>query len=71
MGKLIHTDGDMYFGEWLDDKAFGIGTYFHSGGAKYEGEWKEDKQEGLGNLIIFIKGEKHGLMDLTMKDSLD
>lgn len=38
MGRLIHSDGDVYDGNWVDDKAEGYGTYYHSDGAKYVGE---------------------------------
>ena len=44
----MHTDGDVYEGEWLDDKAHGQGVYYHEDGSKYEGEWFEDKQHGIG-----------------------
>ena len=47
-GKLTHADGDIYEGEWYDDKAHGYGIYVHTDGAKYEGFWKEDKQDGNG-----------------------
>jgi hypothetical protein len=43
MGRLIHADGDIYEGEWKDDKAHGFGVYQHSDGAKYEGQWAMDK----------------------------
>ena len=36
-GRLIHSDGDVYTGEWKDDKAQGNGTYKHLEGAKYHG----------------------------------
>jgi hypothetical protein len=42
-GRLIHSDGDSYEGEWVDDKAQGKGTYIHVNGARYEGNWKDDK----------------------------
>ena len=42
-GRLIHCDGDVYEGEWLNDKAHSNGTYIHMDGAKYTGEWLEDK----------------------------
>jgi hypothetical protein len=42
-GRLIHADGDVYNGEWVDDKAEGYGTYTHMDGAIYVGMWKEDK----------------------------
>jgi len=43
MGRLIHADGDVYEGHWVNDKADGHGKYMHLDGATYEGEWKEDK----------------------------
>jgi len=42
LGRLIHADGDMYEGEWQDDKAHGNGTYVHADGAKYVGQWIDD-----------------------------
>lgn len=47
-GRLIHSDGDYYEGDWKEDKAYGVGVYNHVNGAKYQGEWKEDKQHGTG-----------------------
>lgn len=43
-GRLIHADGDVYTGAWLDDKAHGKGEYLHMDGAKYYGDWVNDKQ---------------------------
>jgi hypothetical protein len=40
---LIHADGDVYEGNWIEDKAHGYGTYTHLDGAIYKGEWYEDK----------------------------
>lgn len=34
-GRLIHGDGDVYEGTWVDDKAEGFGVYTHLDGAKY------------------------------------
>ena len=42
-GRLIHSDGDIYDGNWFEDKAHGYGVYSHADGARYEGSWKEDK----------------------------
>jgi len=33
IGRLIHADGDVYEGEWLEDKAHGKGKYIHMDGA--------------------------------------
>ena len=35
-------------GQWVEDKACGLGTYIHVNGARYEGEWKDDLQNGYG-----------------------
>ena len=42
-GRLIHSDGDVYEGDWVHDKAHGKGIYYHCNGAKYVGDWKDDK----------------------------
>ena len=44
----MHADGDIYEGEWLDDKANGQGKYTTHNGNIYEGSWKNDKQDGFG-----------------------
>ena len=41
-GKFWHVDGDIFEGQWHDDKANGYGVYIHQNGARYEGEWKDD-----------------------------
>ena len=47
-GRLIHCDGDMYEGDWVDDTANGKGSYIQRDGARYEGEWVNDQQSGHG-----------------------
>jgi len=42
-GRLIHADGDIYEGDWKNDKAHGKGIYVHMDGARYDGDWVEDK----------------------------
>ena len=34
-GKLLHADGDVYEGDWVNDKAEGRGDYKHANGAYY------------------------------------
>ena len=34
-GKLTHADGDIYEGQWLNDKTNGYGTYKNTNGAYY------------------------------------
>ena len=41
-GKLIRANGDIYEGEWKEDKRHGYGVLLKSDGGKYEGNWKDD-----------------------------
>ena len=50
----MHVDGDMYIGDWFNDKAHGQGRFIHADGATYNGDWKDDQQEGLGDLFSVI-----------------
>ena len=45
---FYHVDGDVFDGEWYEDKAHGFGTYFNVNGSKYEGYWSDDLQDGEG-----------------------
>ena len=42
-GRFILADGDVFEGQWVDDKAHGVGNYYYAEGATYKGEWNEDK----------------------------
>lgn len=48
LGIFYHVDGDVFDGEWADDKANGYGIYTHVNGAKYIGYWNNDLQHGKG-----------------------
>ena len=50
-GKLIHSDGDIYIGEWYNGKSNSKGKYVHNDGTIYQGDWKDDKQNGKGKEI--------------------
>ena len=36
-GRIYHVNGDIYVGEWKDDKPNGYGKYIFGNGAVYEG----------------------------------
>tara|TARA_B110000305_G_C19394062_1_gene616457 strand:+ start:403 stop:558 length:156 start_codon:yes stop_codon:yes gene_type:complete len=42
-GRMTHTDGDIYQGNWVDGKASGYGTFIDDEGSIYEGPWVDDK----------------------------
>ena len=66
-GRLIHSDGDVYEGEWLNDKAHSRGKYLHRDGASYEGEWFEDKQHGMGLERWTDRAKYEGEYNMGMK----
>lgn len=39
-------NGDLYYGEFLDDNRSGIGVLEKNNGDRYEGEWLNDKIHG-------------------------
>jgi hypothetical protein len=50
-GIYRYPNGDVYEGEWDNDKKHGLGEYIYSDGSVYRGEWKEDMKHGTGTLI--------------------
>jgi hypothetical protein len=54
---MTHANGDVYNGQWQDDKANGYGVFIDVNNAKYEGYWYEDQQHGEG---IETWGETNG-----------
>ena len=60
-GRLIHSDGDSYEGEWYNDMPHGFGKFErHDGKVKYSGYWRMDKKHGEGVEIYEDGSEYHG-----------
>lgn len=48
-GKMIFPNGDIYEGEWLEDKIHGEGSYtYKKSGDIYSGSWSNGKKCGQG-----------------------
>ena len=47
-GKMKYHNGDMYIGNWCENKFNGLGLYRFANGELHEGEYKEGKKNGLG-----------------------
>ena len=45
---MIYANGDVYNGEYKDDKSHGFGQYNHFYGGIYKGNWLENKKNGQG-----------------------
>lgn len=39
---MTHANGDIYEGEWKNDKANGYGVFIDCNNSRYEGSWLED-----------------------------
>ena len=47
-GRFTYSNGDVYEGDYANDKRHGHGVFTYYDGDKYEGEWKNGKIEGYG-----------------------
>ena len=45
IGTYTRTDGDIYKGEFFNDKMHGRGTYTFKNGIKYTSSWNDDKSD--------------------------
>jgi hypothetical protein len=63
-GKQCWSDGSMYEGYWVLDKACGRGRLIHANGDVYEGEWKNDKAHGKGIYIHSDGARYEGFWEL-------
>ena len=69
-GIYLNTrKGELYEGEWLDNKKIGRGRLLTKDGQQYIGEFKNDKKHGHGKQIEansdwyegdFVKNQRHG-----------
>ena len=41
-GMFKHVDGDVYEGNWSNNKANGSGSYMNVNKAHYVGQWRDD-----------------------------
>ena len=73
----LPISGDVYAGEWKDDKYHGQGTNISVDGTKYVGIWKNGLPNGKGTLTDssgnkyvggFKDGKRHGQGTYTMSD---
>lgn len=47
-GRIIYSSGEVYEGEWKNDKFHGHGIYYDVDGSTYTGEWADDTHHGYG-----------------------
>ena len=47
-GKFIYSYGDVYIGDFANDKKNGLGKIKKICGEKFVGNWENDEMHGLG-----------------------
>ncbi|OMJ67734.1 hypothetical protein SteCoe_35027 [Stentor coeruleus] len=76
-GTYTYANGDIYTGEWNENKKHGIGEMIWANGQKYNGYWEFDEIKGQGTMQLtdgtkyhggFIKGLYNGKGKLLMPD---
>lgn len=51
MGKMVYKNGDVYEGNWSNNKREGFGVYLYSNGDVYSGNWLDSKPSGQGKMV--------------------
>ena len=54
-----YTNGNSYFGQFLDKKKHGFGTFIELNGDKYIGQWKNGEMHGQGTFIWGLKSTRN------------
>lgn len=49
---MEYKNGDVYEGEWQEDRRHGPGTNFFANGDIFVGQYVLDQREGLGTLYV-------------------
>lgn len=44
LGVCYYSNGDIYLGEWSDDRPQGYGVFYYNDGKKIESFWEAGKQ---------------------------
>jgi hypothetical protein len=74
-GKMVYVEdathyaGEVYEGEWKDDKRDGNGKYTWPDGDVYVGEYKDGKRNGKGKYTVNSGSNKGDVYDGEFKDN--
>ncbi|KAJ9530226.1 hypothetical protein QJQ45_023519 [Haematococcus lacustris] len=58
-GRYMFANGDMYAGQWVDDRRTGRGIYFSANGDIFVGSFIRDRKEGMGTLYMINRQRKY------------
>lgn len=77
-GTYTWENGDVYDGDWRNNKKHGVGTYYYKkSGNEYDGDWKNNKKHGFGTFYwndgdkyvgYYLNDKRHGKGRYTYKN---
>ena len=56
-GRMAYGNGDIYEGDWDEDKRSGKGSLHYANGDYYEGEFMDDMRHGGGKMFYSASKE--------------
>ena len=57
-GRLVYANGDVYEGDWVENKRNGLGKLLQASGYVYEGTWVDNKAHGFG-CCTYVSGNTY------------
>ncbi len=54
-GRMIHADGDVYDGDWVNGESEGQGCHTSMDGTQYKGQWKKGEELGFGGVTYPVR----------------
>jgi len=69
-GMMEYPNGDIYKGDWNDNKKNGKGEMQYKNGNKYKGTWKNDMKYGEGMMKYFNGQSYNGLWKNDLYDDI-
>jgi hypothetical protein len=54
---MVYSNGAQRSGQWSEDKANGVGTWWNPNGNFYTGEFKDGKFHGRGAYVMPLRGK--------------
>ena len=55
-GEITYQNGDVYKGNWDNDKYQGYGEYYFKDGRVYKGQWVDDMMHDANGTYTWPKG---------------
>ena len=68
-GKYYYMKGELYIGDWFQNKKHGKGQYFYKNGTIYTGDFADNKKHGHGKVEEVNGSYFEGILIYT-KDNL-